>query len=102
MICVSCKLSTHEGHTTCGFEKAAQQEKQKLNKLLSEVKNRAGEYGKIMEDWRKYEGELNKHRQILKVRHRVINSVRSLKLTFLRGNVEILHEMEYSYIFVHF
>ena len=69
LICVTCKLTTHEGHRTCGFEKAAHQEKQNLAKLLAEVKNRISEYGKILEDWRKYDSELDKHKLLLQVRN---------------------------------
>ncbi|KAI0227187.1 E3 ubiquitin-protein ligase TRIM71 [Lamellibrachia satsuma] len=65
LICVTCKLTTHDGHPCCGLTTAAAEARDQLTQQLAALKQRHAEYGHLLENWRSYERELDQQKHAL-------------------------------------
>ena len=62
LICITCKLTTHDGHPCCGLTTAATEARNQLTEQLARLKQRHAEYGHMLESWRSYERELDQQK----------------------------------------
>ena len=65
LICVTCKLTTHDGHPCCGLTTAAAEARDLLTQQLSALRQRHAEYGHLMENWQTYEREIDQQKHTL-------------------------------------
>ena len=62
IICVTCRLTSHDGHRCCSFDEAATREKQDLSKWLGFIENRIEKYEGILSDWHAYTADLDRQK----------------------------------------